>query len=536
MVNIIEPKVEVVDYGPKIVDEHGKVVMTPDQLIYAAAGITFKDTEFFDQTRRVLEEEDIQQKIQDSLIASVGAGHASLTTTPGLWIALKGNCSKLVDSMFTGVRYGSSLMPSGRRVPVAKDQIVVPVGIAQRGVEAIDIYMRTSEANIDAYEKLMAEGVQKDEAAKIVQYGHRGGGFMFMPLETIVSIAHQFESNSDAIPLEGRSILNQWEDFIRNNGMSITYFSRKNAPRTGCPNPGIFHYGKSLTGIIETNEGNVQQNPILVSHDFRNNKKRDEKIKAWIEKRKEYFSTAEGVIKNWRNLLGELNGIINEFNDSVSATTIANTPWRVWGEDKRHRTLDQTAESVYNAADRLVRTVDREREYLNNWMPEAAAKAFESVFSMPPAVKKDDEKLKYWISRIVDSADCYDALRRMGIPESDAIHVVPRGIKFGVESRWNLYNMTAGKMSLRLCDTCEPEMRRKTELEKKLILENGLPEAVAELLTPKCSYVGFCPEGSYEKRCCKRVHSYVPCYSGEFHAEMQQARKDEILYQIKGGK
>ncbi len=211
MVNVIDPKVEVVDYGPKrVIDNFLEVpfmetncgeiviprsyfslqdgrlvipqdrlvprnVMTPDELIYGAAGITFKDTDFLEQAISQMQADNItDEQITDSLIASVGGGHASLATTPGVWFAIKGNASKMVDSMFTGAVYESALMPSGRRIPIAKDQIVVPRGIFERGGEASNLYMRTSEANIDAYEKLMAEGVPKEEAAKIVQYGHRG--------------------------------------------------------------------------------------------------------------------------------------------------------------------------------------------------------------------------------------------------------------------------------------------------------------------------------------------------------------------------
>ena len=169
MVNVIDPKVEVVDYGPeKVIDrtldvpffdteagiliprnyvdiQEGKIVipeeklipktvMTPDQLIYGAAGITFKDTGFLEQALASMQSEHTtDEQVTDSLITSVGGGHASLATTPAIWFAIKGNASKMVDSMFTGAVYESALMPSGRRIPIAKDQIVVPRGIAGIG-------------------------------------------------------------------------------------------------------------------------------------------------------------------------------------------------------------------------------------------------------------------------------------------------------------------------------------------------------------------------------------------------------------------
>jgi len=78
-------------------------------------------------------------------------------------------------------------------------------------------------------------------------------------------------------------------------------------------------------------------------------------IKEMSEKRSDIFSSPESIEKNWQNILGELDEIVKEYNNSVSLTTVANSPWRVWGEVKRHRTLRQSAESIYHAVDRGVR-------------------------------------------------------------------------------------------------------------------------------------------------------------------------------------
>lgn len=539
MVNIINPEVEVVDYGPKIIDKKGKVIMTPDQLIYGAAGITFKNTGFLEQALSQIQNENItDEQITDSLIKSVGGGHASLATTPAIWFAIKGNASKMVDSMFTGAVYESALMPSGRRIPIAKDQIVVPAGIVEKGEEAINLYMRTSETNIDAYEKLMEGGVPKEEAAKIVQYGHRGGGFLFMPLETIVSFARDFKENPKAVPREGHEVMAQIEDFIRNKGMEKTYFGRLNAPRKSCPNPGIFHNGNTLTKIIESDFNGVQNSPIILDESYSLSQEGIEKIEDYLREREIIFSSPERVEKSWKNLLAQLNAIIKENNNSFSITTIANIPWRVWGEVKRHRTLRQSAESVYNAAERALEVVRRTKGYLRKGKTEnleQLTEEYNAIFSMPPAIKKDPNKLKYWLNKIVDSFESYDKLIEMGVSESDAIHVIPRGIKLGVEKKFDLYNLTLGYLSLRLCDTCEPEMKMTSIQERDLMMGNQMPESVKQLLTPKCSYVGFCPEGSYNKKCCKKIHSYVPEYNREIHEQIQERRREGILYEIKRG-
>ena len=226
-------------------------------------------------------------------------------------------------------------------------------------------------------------------------------------------------------------------------------------------------------------------------------------------------------------------------NNSVSLTTVANSPWRLFGEVKRHRTLRQSAESIYIAVDRTLELVKETGDKVREGRTEdlgLLADEYQNVFSMPPAVKQDPEKLKLWLGRVVDSFETYEQLRKSGVLESDAIHVIPRGIKIGIEKRFDLYNMTLGYLSLRLCNTCEPEMRRTSEQERDLMLQSNLSDGVKNLLTPKCSYVGFCPEGSYDKRCCKKVHTFVPGYNGELHAQIQKGRKGEILAEINKGK
>ena len=185
MVTVIEPKVNVIDYGPKLTLKNGQII-TPDEFVWGASRITYKDIGTIPELIKLREEEeDITEKIKTSLIASAGAGHASMSTSIGFWIFLEGNSSKMVDSIFTGARFASSLMPSGRRVPLIQNQIVVPKGI-HRKKDFEKMYLETSEKNIQAYELLQERGVSKQEAAKIAQYGHRGGGFMFMPSDTVI--------------------------------------------------------------------------------------------------------------------------------------------------------------------------------------------------------------------------------------------------------------------------------------------------------------------------------------------------------------
>jgi len=519
MVAIIEPKVHVVGFGPHLVLENGQEITT-DEFVYGAAAITYKDV---GTVREMIEmkqkDEDIAETVRKSLIKSAGSGHASMATTPGFWIYLEGNCSKAVDSIFTGARFSSSLMPSGRRIPVVKEQIVVPRGLHDKGNGLENLYIKASEANIDAYEKLQEQGVPKEEAAKIVQYGHRGGGFIFMPLETLISFSRNADGN--LMPREGREIIKHLEEFIHSHGMSVTYEARKAAPRTGCPNPNIFHDRKNLAQeLVDRNYKGALNHPVLLSETEISSNERDKRIGEYLARRTQAFRTLEGVEQNWQSALRELELIVEDFNDSVSVKTIANSPLRVWGEVKRHRTLPQTTESVYHAVDRAL---DVLRYSTQTGNLETLSNLFFNVVSIPPSVKQDPEKLRLWLDRFKDSIQVYDELVQSGVDKSDAILVVPRGLKLGIVKTYDLYNLTTGYMSLRLCKTAEAEMRSTTLAEKKLVLDSGLSQPIKSLIDPKCHYVGFCPDNN-----CGIVKGCTPEYNDDFHKRMKKVLEADI--------
>jgi len=521
MVKVIEPKVNVVDYGPKVVDKKGKVIITPDEFTYGAAGITYKDVGALNELMELKQsDKDISEKIKISLIKSAGAGHASMATTPGMWIFLEGNCSKLVDSVFTGARFASSLMPSGRRIPITKEQIVIPKNIHILGGEIEKNYVKSIENCIDVYEKLQEKGVPKQEAAKIVPYGHRGGGFMFMPLETLISYSKDFERNRANIPLEAREIVSQLENFVHSYGMSITYEARKAAPRTGCPNPSIFHREKNLAQKIIERGGRVLKSPIILSENYIESEERDIRIDEFLEHKELIFLDPKRIPIDWKYLLNELEEIVQDYNNSVQITTATNSPWRVWGEVKRHRTLPQITESVYNAIERAIELQKNMPQRVDNGV---SYEDWPQVVSVPKEVK-DVENFQLWINTFRDSLMTYNILKKYGVEESDAIEIIPRGLKMGIVKTFDLYNLTTGYMSLRLCNTAEPEMRATTEEERKLILNSeNAPESIKRLIEPKCSYIGFCPD-----RYCGKVNEYVPDYNRDFHKKIQLAREEEI--------
>lgn len=569
MVQVIEPKATIVDYGPKkvlerelvvsyTITENGNVLIPkkflrdnkiiipeenlrvslgigPDQIGRRAALVTFKGIDVLTELIE-LGQTDTDEKVTESIIASAGAGHASLSTTPGFWVLFGGTCSKLVDAIFTPARYGSFLMPSGRRVPISAENIVAPRTVYEAGGETLALYMNTSQANIKAYEELQKEGrisqVSKEEAAKIVQYGHKGGGFGFIPLETLVYFARTFETNADAVPDEAKEIIAQLEPQIYNSEMEKTYESRKAAPRSPCPNPNIFHFRKNRAQeLTEQNLAQLVNKPILLEASCETSQERDARIFAYLEKCKQAFSSPENIKKHYRELQAEYEAIIEDFHDSAHAKTLSLEALRVWGEDKRHRHVIQMVESVYNALKRAEKKVNQfsDANFSDASQTNKFIEEFSQVLSIPRRVKENNQNLTLWLERFSDSVRAYQELVFKGIPERDAIMIIPRGLKVGTTQTYDLYDLTAGKMSLRLCTTCEPEMRAKTEAEAKLFLESDVfSPAVKALIVPKCHYVGFCPDTSF----CERILPAVPYYKADLHkqlhAERAQAIKDKL--------
>ena len=531
MAKIIQPKVDVVSYGPelKFKSEEGKeITITPDEFVYGAANITYKDTgalrELIEDKRN---DKDMSNKVRKMLIKVGGSGHASMATTPGFWTFIEGDSSKFVDSIFTTAVFGSSLMPSGRRVPITKQAVLVPKAIADKGAELTNLYLQQSEKNIETYEVLQTRGVPKEEAAKIVQYGHTGGGFMFMPLETFIHFSKLAEHDPEAMPEEGKEIISQLEGFIKEHGMNTIYEARKQAPRTGCVHPNIFRDVKGLNKnyaeeIVESRSGidNVFYSPQLISSNIEESPELVKRLEYYFAKRNEMFSNPELVKVRWKNMLGELEDLVGDFNTTMNIRVASNIPWRVWGEVKRHRTLSQDTESIYHAANRAVKAVranDAEIGGIDNvnfWYP---------VLSLPPSIRGNPDTFKMWVGEFANSMRVYQQLVDAGVKESEAVAIIPRGIKMMNIKNFDLYNMTTGYMSLRLCGTAEAEMKAITEQEA-IIVRNALPSHASHLISPKCQYVGFCPEIDYQGAKCKKINQQIKDYDEAMHKDLQSAR------------
>jgi hypothetical protein len=454
-----------------------------------------------------------------------------MTTSTDLWIALQGDCSKLVDAAFTGASFGSSLMPSGRRVGIDREQIVFPNAIAKKPLVS-RIYEQASRNNIETYEILQKVGVDKQEAAKIVQYGHRGGGFMFVPLETVIGFVKEGENFTSRafLPDEFISVSQQIADFAKGNGMDIIYEARKASPRACYPNRNIFHNrDNSASERADKNLGGVLDIPIPLKFSAETTPKMLERIRHYLTERDRMTSSIHSTRKDWRGTLWELEKLVEDYNGSVSLKTAANISMRVWGEVKRHRTLSQITEPIYHAVARALKTIDEfNGDYAN---PLNVIKQFDRVLSIPKSVATSPDNLKLWISTFSNALNAYRDLTEMVEPK-DAVMVIPRGIKVVCEKEFDLFNLTLGYMPLRLCSTAEPEMNALTKQESQFILNSDAPREIKNLIGPKCYAVGFClePGKNYEK--CKKVNVVAPGYDSDKHKFFEAKRVEDIRANI----
>ena len=513
----IRPKIDVLGYGPSL-DLGNEGILTPDQVIAFAAKMTYKDKTAKEMALEMLNSgEDIIKETGKSLRA-VKRGHASISTSAALWVLVSGT-SKFIDSGFTGAVYSSSLMPSGRRIPPTLENIVVPGGIMDASDETKAIYIDSSSENLIFYNDLITSKspIKKEDAAKITQYGIAGSGFMLIPLETLLVYKKEFQNNVNWVPGECNDVVRIIEGKLISKGMSQLYENRSAAPRNTLAYPSIFKnpYKESIINYFERSYGIPNKPTIIVNKFYENTAFKKDMIKL-NKLRKEITTDPETVKSHWRTLLDARYDIISRYNGILSFESFSNPSWRVWGEVKRHRTVGQNVESIYRAVERARKTFGRyEQRIRSGDLDDSLLKDVSRVVVIPDWFFKENELLKKYLFRFADSLDAYGKLTRE-VPESDAIAVVPRGIRLMVYKELDLHNIFEGYIPLRLCGTAENEMRTNTEEETGKMKEI-LPSYVARNIGPKCASVGFC----MEEKPCGKIKEYIRYnYSTDVHRDI----------------
>lgn len=455
--------------------------LAPQEIVALSALISFEAKTyraFFEDIKK--KEKDLQETVQKILLNSALRGHASMATTPVLTISYR--ASKFLDSMLTGIVFSSSIMASGRRTPVSPRDIIFPSSI-NRTKKAKALYRQVARGNIEFFQSLLDQGVPKDEASKILQYGLIGTGIISLSVESLISFKREYENEKEWLPEEAGLLLKQIERQLKKLGLDWLWATREVAPRNIYPYPNIFKDPGESNLVRELRK---KHHPLLTPEviqvgNLGNLKKRLKKAMA---------------VKDWLARLQALRSMARDYNLAVSFEVLSSVPWRVWGEKKRHRTVPMIVDSIYHAVEK-------------------------GIFSLPPTVAKNKKMAEGWRQRIEASINCYWQMVEWGIPPRDAIFVIPRGIRIDVLQHFDLYNLLLGYYPLRLCTTAEEEMLRLTEEEVKeikKILRRKKLGWLSKYLVPKCHLCGFCPE----KKFCAKILKAVRPYTLKIHRQKQK--------------
>lgn len=531
MLSTKDIKVKFLGITPVWQDDSG--MMTPQQLVAFSGLLTYSGKSIGALVQDAKDKgQDIDKKISGILRASSLKGHASMSTTPV--ISFSYEASKFLDSALTGIVFSSSIMASGRRTDTAADDIVYPESILQKP-EALEIYHRASQKNIENFNWLLAQNVQKDEASKILQYGIYGTGIIQLPVESIVSLKREYEAQKDWMPAEVGLLLEVIEKELKNYGVDLLYATRVVAPRNVYPYPNIFKNPSKINFVREMAKNCHGRDFKIISGDFCATPGLENSLKKLDKKIKDAVANGKDLAGLWQEFLAERQAIVRDYGLSAGIKMFSSTAWRVWSEKKRHRTVPMIVDSIYHSAGVSAEVFKgyasqiREKKLSNGEIEKIG-----QAVSLPPSIKASSELLYPYLERALESFEAYANMIDMHIPARDALFAVPRALKLQMVCDYNLYNLIAGYYPLRVCATVDEELRRITIKETKSIKEylnaRGL-RVLADAMVPKCFAAGFC----LEQNTCGKVKELDVDYDLSQHRQMHndlEKKYREILESI----
>ncbi len=514
-------KIKFLGITPLLKDNSG--VLNPQEIVALSALLTFKGKSINNLFKDIIKKGSLKEKISSILQKSSLRGHASIATTPSLCLAYEG--SKFLDSVLTGIYFSSSLVSSGRRTDTTEKDIVFPRKIfAQK--PARKIYQKTSEEIIQFLNFLLKEGIKKDEASKILQYGIYGTGIIQLPIESIIGVKREYEKEKEWMPEEVGFLLRQIEKNAKKMGIDWLYSTRLAAPRNVFPYPNIFKNPKNTNLTRELRKKwDLNKGPQLVSLDVTVPNSLREKLNNLEKETKKSFASLKKIKKNWLNLINLRQEILRDYNLAFRFKMLSAIPWRVWGERKRHRSCHQIIESIYYVIERAEKIFRKYKQNIRSGsINKKLVDEIDKIFSIPPSVINNRKLLEKYLLIGLHSFETYRKLLKMGIRPRDAIFIIPRAVKNDILQEFDLYNLLTGYFPLRICQTAEEEMRRITLTEfgqiAKTLDKKGL-SWLKKFIVPKCQIIGFCPE----EKSCGMILGAVKTYNEKFHQEMKEDLK-----------
>ena len=515
-------KVKFLGITPVLKDKTG--VLNPQEIVALSSLATFKGRSIKKLLKEIEKKgQNLDERIKLILQRSSLIGHASIATTPSLCLTYEG--SKFLDWALTGLYFSSSLVSSGRRTDTAERDIVFPRDI-YRHKKAREIYHQISKENIRTHNYFLSKGVSKDEARKILQQGIYGTGIIQLPIESIIAVKREYESEKEWMPEELGFLLQKIEKEAKKLGIDWLYATRRAAPRNVYPYPNVFKDPVKSNVIRELRERDrLNSGTKIVSVDILMTPGLKKRFLELDKKKKVTFSSLAKIKKNWPKLLKIYQAIFRDYNSALRLKVISMVPMGVWTEKKRHRTCPQVIESIYYSIDRATKIFGKfDQEIKKDKISKKILTEIEEAISVPPSIKNNSEFLSKYLLAALKSFKGYQKLIRLGIKPRNAAFLIPRGVKTNILQEYDLYNLLTGYYPLRLCPTADEEMRRNTLKEvaqiKKVLSKKGYGW-LNKFIGPKCQIIGFCPEQNY----CPMILASVKNYNEKFHQKMKTELK-----------
>jgi len=348
-------------------------------------------------------------------------------------------------------------------------------------------------------------------------------GIINLPIESIVGLKREYLAEKDWMPEEVGILLNKIEKETKKLGIDWLYATREAAPRNVYPYPNIFKDPKKTNLARDLKEKKkIKDIYSIISSDFVATPRLKQNLAELKNGIKKATKNTKTLKSKWLDLILKRRQVARDYNLSANIKILSSVAWRVWGDKKRHRTVPMIVESVYYCIERAAKIFSQYKSQIKNHkLNKKALDNINSVFSIPPTVLNNKDFLYGYLERALDSFETYQNLIKRGVKHSDALFIIPRGLKLDVLQDYNFYNLIAGYYPLRICSTAEEELRRLSIKEvaaiKKLLKQKDL-EWLAEHIVPKCHAVGFCLEEKY----CSMIKSLVPDYNEKIHEEMKQ--------------
>ncbi|MBI4100467.1 FAD-dependent thymidylate synthase [Candidatus Microgenomates bacterium] len=496
--------------------------LNPEQIVAFSALLTFKGKPIKELYQQALEkDQDIDKKVKNILRKSSLRGHSSIATTPHLCVTFQG--SKFLDLMFTGINFSSSLMASGRRTAMEPDDIVIPSTIEKSSFK--NLYFSQSEENIKFFNEMIEQNVLRDVASKAVQYGIFGTGILDLPLESVINIKKEIETEGEWMPEEAKMFLKTIEEKLAEYGALDLYQMRAVAPRDAFPYPHVFKNPNNSNLTRELRQQTPGIDSVISSAVIQPTEGLREGLRQLSERTKKMAASKDLIIREWYELLNLRRRICRDYNLAVDLQILSSGTWRSYTDKKRHRTCYLISESIYWAVEKAAEVFDKIE--ISEKLTDADLKKIDEVYYIPPSIESNKELLLKWLKEGKASILAYKKMVGGGVKSSDAIFIIPRAIRIDMLQKFDLYNLISGYFPLRLCSTADELLQRTTEKEAFIIrklLKEKLPE-LAEEIKVKCHLCAFCPEEKF----CGKIRAMVPNYDEEFHQKMKSNLEERYL-------